>query len=119
MSKPIIRAAIYSRKSTNDNDKEDDLKSVALQEQNARRLAKERGWVVLDEHCYRDDMGRDALRKRSTATRATVTSCGSISAASVRPNPKSGGGEQAHGHRPPFTRCYATSAIRAPSSTDA
>jgi site-specific DNA recombinase len=50
-----LRAAIYARKSTDDSDKSDELKSVAIQVESARRFAEQQGFRVLDEHVYCDD----------------------------------------------------------------
>jgi len=50
-----LRVGIYARKSTSDSDKSEELKSVALQIENARRFAAERGWRVVEEHVYADD----------------------------------------------------------------
>jgi site-specific DNA recombinase len=47
-------AAVYARKSTEQN-VADDAKSVTRQVENARAFAAKRGWTVLDEHVYIDD----------------------------------------------------------------
>ena len=48
-------AAIYARKSTEQNGVADDQKSVARQIENARAFAATKGWVVADAHVYADD----------------------------------------------------------------
>ncbi len=50
-----MRAAIYARKSTDDNDRDADNKSVTRQVEHARAFAKSRGWTVDDEHIFVDD----------------------------------------------------------------
>ena len=48
-------AAIYARKSTEQNGADADAKSVARQIEAARAFAAERGWTVADEHVFSDD----------------------------------------------------------------
>src|SRR5215470_5418167 len=49
-----MRAAIYARKSTEQN-VSDDAKSVTRQIERARAFAAARGWTTADEHIYSDD----------------------------------------------------------------
>src|SRR5262245_39899782 len=57
-------AAIYARKSTDQNIA-DDEKSVARQVARARAYAQRKGWTVADEHVYIDDgiSGADFVRR--------------------------------------------------------
>src|SRR4051794_36467875 len=48
-------AAIYARKSTEQNGVADEQKSVSRQIDHAREYAKRKGWTVDDEHVYVDD----------------------------------------------------------------
>lgn len=48
-------AAIYARRSKEQDDAEDETKSVNRQVQNAREFATAKGWIVLEEHIYIDD----------------------------------------------------------------
>jgi DNA invertase Pin-like site-specific DNA recombinase len=48
-------AAIYARKSTEQNGVGDDEKSVARQIEHARAYAVRKGWTVDDAHVYSDD----------------------------------------------------------------
>ncbi|MHB0982183.1 MAG: recombinase family protein [Thiobacillus sp.] len=50
-----MKAAIYARKSTDDNDRDADNKSVTRQVEHARTYAKKQGWTVDDEHIFVDD----------------------------------------------------------------
>jgi site-specific DNA recombinase len=50
-----MRAAIYARKSTDDNDRDDANKSVTRQVDVAREYAERKGWTVDDTHVYMDD----------------------------------------------------------------
>jgi site-specific DNA recombinase len=50
-----MKAAIYARKSTDDNDRNEDNKSVKRQVERAKAFATARGWTVNDEHVYVDD----------------------------------------------------------------
>ena len=50
-----MTAAIYARKSTNQNGVSDEEKSVSRQVEHARAYAKSKGWTVADEHVYVDD----------------------------------------------------------------
>src|SRR5262245_58434951 len=48
-------AAIYARKSTEQNGVADEDKSVSRQIEHAKAYAAKKGWVVNDEHIYQDD----------------------------------------------------------------
>src|SRR5215813_590242 len=48
-------AAIYARKSTEQNGVADDAKSVTRQIDHARAYAERKGWHVAAEHIYSDD----------------------------------------------------------------
>ena len=48
-------AAVYARKSTEQNGVADEQKSVTRQVEHARRYAERKGWIVADEHVYVDD----------------------------------------------------------------
>lgn len=48
-------AAIYARKSTDQNGVAEDAKSVARQVEHGRAYAERKGWTVADEHLYIDD----------------------------------------------------------------
>jgi site-specific DNA recombinase len=48
-------AAIYARKSTEQNGVADDAKSVTRQIDHAKAYAARKGWAVADEHVYSDD----------------------------------------------------------------
>ncbi len=50
-----IRAAIYARRSKEQDDAEDETKSVNRQVENARVFATAKGWTVLAPHIYVDD----------------------------------------------------------------
>lgn len=50
----IERAAVYARKSTED-DRYEDNKSVTRQVERARAFCKVRRWTVADEHIFVDD----------------------------------------------------------------
>ena len=50
-----MKAAIYARKSTDDNDRSADNKSVNRQIDHARAYADNKGWIVCEEHIYVDD----------------------------------------------------------------
>lgn len=52
--KPIT-AAIYARRSKEQDNAEDETKSVNRQVENARVFATAKGWTVLDQHIYIDD----------------------------------------------------------------
>jgi DNA invertase Pin-like site-specific DNA recombinase len=60
-SKPLIErtdtmiAAIYARKSTEQNAVADEGRSVARQIDHARAYAHKKGWTVDEEHIYIDD----------------------------------------------------------------
>jgi DNA invertase Pin-like site-specific DNA recombinase len=48
-------AAIYARKSTEQNGRADEAKSVTRQIDHARAYAERKGWTVADAHVYTDD----------------------------------------------------------------
>src|SRR5215469_2471381 len=48
-------AAIYARKSTEQNGVGDEDKSVTRQIEHAKAYAAKRGWTIADEHIYVDD----------------------------------------------------------------
>src|SRR2546427_2348192 len=48
-------AAIYARKSTEQNDVGEEARSVARQIDHAKKYAEKKGWTVVDEHVYTDD----------------------------------------------------------------
>src|SRR5467141_1274348 len=48
-------AAIYARKSTEQNGVGDEAKSVTRQIEHAKTYAKRKGWTVASEHTYVDD----------------------------------------------------------------
>jgi DNA invertase Pin-like site-specific DNA recombinase len=50
-----MKAAIYARKSTDDNARREENKSVVRQVEHARAYAAARGWTVAEEHVYVDD----------------------------------------------------------------
>jgi DNA invertase Pin-like site-specific DNA recombinase len=50
-----VIAAIYARKSNDQNGVADDQKSVARQVEHARAYATRKGWAVADDHVYVDD----------------------------------------------------------------
>ncbi len=50
-----MKAAIYARKSTDDNDRNADNKSVTRQVEHAKAYAAKQGWTVADEHVFIDD----------------------------------------------------------------
>ena len=50
-----MKAAIYARKSTDDNDKTADNKSVTRQVDHAKKYASSNGWSVDEDHIYIDD----------------------------------------------------------------
>src|SRR5688500_3715228 len=60
-----LRVGLYLRKSTEDREKDEELRSTGMQEASARRYAEKQGWVVLDEHVYRDDNVSGATLSRS------------------------------------------------------
>jgi hypothetical protein len=64
-------AAIYARKSTEQNGVADDQKSVAQQIEHAPQYATRKGWLLADDH---DAMALDALRpERQDDTREMLT----------------------------------------------
>lgn len=50
-----MKAAIYARKSNDDDEKGEENKSVTRQVERARAYATEKGWSVSDEHMFVDD----------------------------------------------------------------
>ena len=50
-----MKAAIYARKSTDDNGRDAENKSVTRQVEHAKAYAASKGWTVPDEHVYVDD----------------------------------------------------------------
>ena len=54
-------AAIYARKSTDQNGVADEAKSVARQVEHAKNYATRKGWTVADEHVYIDNAWIDQL----------------------------------------------------------
>src|SRR5262249_8002411 len=50
-----MRAAIYARKSTPEEDKHEEAKSVTRQKADARAYAERKGWTVAEEAVYADD----------------------------------------------------------------
>ena len=54
-STPLLRAAIYARKSTDDNDRNPENKSVTRQVDRAKAYAESKGWRVDDEFVFTDD----------------------------------------------------------------
>jgi DNA invertase Pin-like site-specific DNA recombinase len=48
-------AAVYVRKSTEQNGVADEQKPVARQAEHARQYAERKGWTVADEYVYVDD----------------------------------------------------------------
>ena len=56
-----MKAAIYARKSTDDNDKNTENKSVTRQVERARSYAEHKGWTVDEAHVYVDDDVSGAL----------------------------------------------------------
>ncbi len=50
-----MKAAIYARKSTDDNDRQEESKSVTRQVERATAYAEAKGWIVSKENIYIDD----------------------------------------------------------------
>ncbi len=50
-----MKAALYTRKSTDDSDKHEDNRSVARQIERARAFCAARDWTVAEDHIYADD----------------------------------------------------------------
>src|SRR5437867_1074101 len=50
-----MKAAIYARKSTDDNDRNTENKSVTRQVERARAYSAAKGWTLSDEHVFVDD----------------------------------------------------------------
>lgn len=50
-----MKAAIYARKSTDDNDRNEENKSITRQVERARAYAQSKDWTVDDEHVFIDD----------------------------------------------------------------
>ncbi len=57
-------AAIYARKSTDQNEADADAKSVARQIESARAFATVKGWTIAESHVYSDDAVSGAEVKR-------------------------------------------------------
>jgi DNA invertase Pin-like site-specific DNA recombinase len=57
-----LAAAVYARKSTEQNGVAEDDKSVARQIEHAKAYAAKKGWIVVEEHIYR----MTALAERSS-----------------------------------------------------
>ena len=51
----MIRAAIYARRSKEQDDAEDETNSVNRQVENARVFAAAKGWTFVEDHIYIDD----------------------------------------------------------------
>ncbi len=51
----MLKAAIYARKSTDDNDRNLENKSITRQVEHAKAYAASKGWTVNPEHIYVDD----------------------------------------------------------------
>jgi DNA invertase Pin-like site-specific DNA recombinase len=66
-------AAIYARKSTEQNGADADAKSVARQIENARTFAVSKGWTVADPHVYADDAVSGPRRRSSCSGPACST----------------------------------------------
>src|SRR5262249_4650601 len=60
----MIVAAIYARKSTEQEDADEDGKSVKIQVAGAREFAKARGWTVPAAHIYIDEAISGAEKTR-------------------------------------------------------
>ena len=50
-----MKAAVYARKSNDDNERNEDNKSVTRQIERAKAYAAKKGWTVDDEHVFVDD----------------------------------------------------------------
>src|SRR5690242_3628088 len=50
-----LRAAIYARKSTAQEDRDPDNKSVVTQVKEAREFIQKQGWSLAEEHIFQDD----------------------------------------------------------------
>ena len=55
MKTTTTTAAIYARKSTSQDDTEDEAKSVTRQVENARAFATAKGWTAAEAHVYVND----------------------------------------------------------------
>ncbi len=53
-----MRAGIYERKSTAQDNVPEDAKSVVHQDKRCRAFIAQQGWTVLDAHVYVDDASR-------------------------------------------------------------
>ncbi|MES9874183.1 MAG: recombinase family protein [Candidatus Sedimenticola sp. 6PFRAG7] len=53
--KKILRAAIYARKSNDDNDRTEDAKSITRQVKHGIEYAESKGWIVSDDLIFIDD----------------------------------------------------------------
>ena len=60
-----MNAAIYARRSTEQNDRADEAKSVPRQVANAKAFALARGWTVAKEHVY-ERSGLETVALRAT-----------------------------------------------------
>lgn len=60
----MIVAAIYARRSTEQNGADADARSVVRQIENARAFAAARGWTIAEQHVYADDAVSGADVKR-------------------------------------------------------
>ena len=69
-----MRAAIYARKSTDDNDRDAENKSVTRQVERALAFAKAHAWTVGDEHVYIDDGISGAEFRNRPARRCAILS---------------------------------------------
>ena len=72
-------AAIYARKSTEQNGVADDTKSVTSQVEHARAYAARKGWIVAEDHVYLDDgiSGPTKIRSTFRRTNSWRDLCGS------------------------------------------
>jgi site-specific DNA recombinase len=63
---PMIGAAIYARKSTEQSGVNDEEKSVTRQIEHAKAYAARKGWTVAEEHIYLDDgvSGAEFVRRQ-------------------------------------------------------
>src|SRR5260370_35531140 len=75
---PGLRAAIYARKST----AQEDARSVTRQVEQATAYARERGWIVAPDHIFVDDGRSGALDETK---RAGLAAC--LRAMEAKPRP--------------------------------
>lgn len=73
-------AAIYARKSTEQEGTDADAKSVARQIENARAFAERQGWQVCEQHVYADDAISGAATKKLLSRQRMLDSIASGSA---------------------------------------